>query len=244
MSAGRHLDFLLHEWPYDPEGPVVRLVKGRDGRDLLQMRVDLGILQMETVGRPDGAMPEGYPSLLDWLSQREVEDPEFEFDDDLCFEIEREFMQFYHRRMAWLRLQRYEQAIRDADHTLALMDLCRDHAPCEEWTMQHEQHRALVLFQRAQAAALEAVEQSRPHEAIREIDHALEGIAENYADLGWESEYESDELVLRLKHLRETIQSDFKIGKTLEDRLADAVAKEQYELAAKLRDEMARRENA
>ncbi|RMF44775.1 MAG: DNA helicase UvrBC [Planctomycetota bacterium] len=244
MSAGRHLDFLLQEWPYDPDEAVVRLVKGRDGRDLLQMRVDLGVLQMETSGRPDGARPEGYPTLLDWLSQREVEDPDFEFDDDLCYEIEREFMQFYHRRMAWLRLQRYEQAMRDADHTLALMDLCRDHSPCEEWTMQHEQHRALVLFQRAQAAALHAIEQSLPQVAIREIDDALLRIAENYADMGWESEYESDELVDRLKHLRETIRNDFQIGKTLEDQLAEAVAREQYELAAKLRDEMARRENA
>ena len=44
-----------------------------------------------------------------------------------CAEADREFIQFYHRRVAWLALGRHDKAIHDADHTLALMDFVRRH---------------------------------------------------------------------------------------------------------------------
>ena len=46
-----HIDPILRNWPYDPQTLSVRKVKGPDGRDVLQMRVDLGILQLEATGR-------------------------------------------------------------------------------------------------------------------------------------------------------------------------------------------------
>jgi hypothetical protein len=235
-----HLDELLENWPFDPESLCVRLLRGADGRDIIQLRVDLGILQLETTGRPDGMRPEGYPTLLDWLCKQEAEEPDFELDEATCIEIDREFVQFYHRRVAWLRLQRFHLAVRDADHTLALMDFCRDHSPCEEWTLQHEQHRAFVIFHRSQAAALQAIEEQLPEEAIVAINEGLALIEDNFEDMGWEDQYESDELVERLCDLRESLRNDFAIEKSLKDQLAEAVESEQYELAAQLRDEMAK----
>ena len=38
----------------------------RRGRGKVQLRVDLGILQMEMNGRPDGHRPEGFESWLDY----------------------------------------------------------------------------------------------------------------------------------------------------------------------------------
>ncbi len=239
-----HLDELLEQWPFEPDSLCVRLVKGTDGRDIIQLRVDLGILQLETTGRPDGLRPEGHHTLLDFLCTQEAEEPDFELDEDSCGEIDREFVQFYHRRVAWLRLQRFELAVKDADHTLALMDFCRDHSPCEEWTLQHEQHRAFVIFHRTQAAALSAIENQAPETAIEAINDGLELIEENFEDLGWEEHFESDELVERLMELRESLRNDFSIGKSLKEQLVEAVETEQYELAAQLRDEMAKRNTA
>jgi protein-arginine kinase activator protein McsA len=48
-------------------------------------------------------------------------------------------------------------------------------------------------------------------------------------------------MVQKLKQFRESLRSEYELGKTLPERLADAVATEQYELAARLRDEMAQR---
>ena len=122
------------------------------------------------------------------------------------------------------------------------MDFCREHSPGEDWSFQHEQHRAFVLFHRSQAAALSAIERQEPDMAVAAIDSGLEQIEENFIELGWQDQFESDELVERLVHLRESLKSDFQIEKSLQQQLAEAVELEQYELAAKLRDEMARQE--
>ncbi len=240
MRSDQHLDYLLKQWPFEPESLCVRLIKGADGRDIIQLRVDLGILQLETTGRPDGVHPEGHPTILDWLCHREARDPDFELDDETCVEIDREFVQFYHRRVAWLRLQKFGNAVRDADHTLALMDFCREHSQCEEWTLQHEQHRAFVIFHRSQAAALQAIEEQSAARAIEALNDGLELIEENFEEMGWEDQFESDELVNRLIDLRESLRQDFDIGKSLKEQLDEAVESEQYELAAQLRDELAR----
>lgn len=241
MNPGKHLDYLLQQWPFDPECVCVRLVKGCDGRDVVQLRLDLGILQLETNGRPDGQKPEGFDSMLDWLLAQEQQNPDFELDEETCVEIDREFVQFYQRRVAWLRLQHFERAVQDADHTLALMDFCRDHSPDEQWTLRHEQHRAFVIFHRTQAAALSCIEEESAEDAVNHVDQGLDLIRESFADMGWEDQFEEDELVQRLMQLRDSLRDEYSIGKTLRQRLADAVASEQYELAARLRDELTRR---
>jgi protein-arginine kinase activator protein McsA len=56
-----------------------------------------------------------------------------------------------------------------------------------------------------------------------------------------EEEFDEDEMVLQLIKLRDSLKEDY-VGPTLQERLAQAVQTEQYELAAKLRDELARRQ--
>ncbi|MEZ6135280.1 MAG: UvrB/UvrC motif-containing protein [Pirellulaceae bacterium] len=243
MRSDQHLDYLLQQWPFEPDSLCVRILKGADGRDVLQLRVDLGILQLETTGRPDGLRPEGHATMLDMLCQRESENPDFELDEESCVEIDREFVQFYHRRVAWLRLQRFEAAVCDADHTLALMDFCREHSPCEEWTLQHEQHRAFVIFHRSQAAALAAIEEGAAEDAVEAINDGLMQIEDNFEEMGWADAFESDELVCRLNELRDSLRADFHIGKSLKEQFEEAVQTEQYELAAELRDQLARRDS-
>jgi hypothetical protein len=38
---------ILQHWPYHPNNINVRLIEGADGKKKIQMRLDLGILQME-----------------------------------------------------------------------------------------------------------------------------------------------------------------------------------------------------
>ncbi|MBL0927979.1 MAG: UvrB/UvrC motif-containing protein [Phycisphaerales bacterium] len=57
---------LLNEWPYEPGQINVRVIEGEDGNPKIQMRLDLGLLQMEMTGRPDGQRPSGYESYLEY----------------------------------------------------------------------------------------------------------------------------------------------------------------------------------
>lgn len=238
-----HLDDLLKDWEFDPHTLNVRMVKGNDGRDVIQMRVDMGILQLETIARPDGQVIEGYPSYLEYLQETLLATPELVLDEDQCMEVDREFMQFYHRRICWLRLQYYNRAVMDADHTLRLMDVSERVSPDEDWTRSHEQYRPFVLFHRTQAAALGALEDNESgEEAVQAINIGLETIREFFTKHEAEEHFDEDELVVRLVELRETLRSEYEVGQTLREKLSTAVEQEQYELAAKLRDELNRRE--
>ena len=241
MSSYKGIDGILQNWEFDPHSLSVRLVKGDDGRDVIQMRVDLGVLQMETQGRPDGLTPNGFVTFLDSMLDIEKRDEDFVMDEDQCFEADREFVQFYHRRISWLRLQHYHRAVDDADHTLALMDVCRDHSPEEDWTMSHEQYRPFVLFHRTQASALAALEDSDAKEAVNEINRGIDAMRSVFEEHEADEEFDQDEMVLQLVKLRDSLKDEY-MGPTLQERLAQAVQSEQYELAAKLRDELARRQ--
>ena len=55
----RHdLTNFLRKWDYQPGELRVRRFKGRDGRPKIQLRVDLGVLQMEAEGRQRGSPEE------------------------------------------------------------------------------------------------------------------------------------------------------------------------------------------
>src|SRR5262249_41241489 len=131
----------------------------------------------------------------------------------------------------------------DADHTLAFMDLCKAHSPDEQWTLSHEQYRPFVLFHRTQAAALSQLDENQggPESAIQEINAGLDRMKKLFEEYEAEEEFEDDELVARLIELRESLREQFSIGRTLSEQLADAIKTEQYELAARLRDEIANR---
>jgi hypothetical protein len=242
MKRNMHLDDLLNGWEYNPSTLNVRLVTGKDGRDIIQMRVDMGVLQLETTGRPDGEQVEECETYLEYLQLVRLQESDRKLTDAECMEVDREFMQFYHRRICWLRLQYYHRAVMDADHTLRLMDLCEELSPDEEWTGAHEQYRPFVLFHRTQAEALGALEESSAEEAVQAISAGLDTIRDFFLQHDAEEHYEDDELVVRLVDLRETLRSEYSVGQTLKEKLTEAVEQEQYELAAKIRDELSRRD--
>jgi hypothetical protein len=144
--------------------------------------------------------------------------------------------------MCWLALRQYQKAIRDADHTLAFMDFVKRHSPSEEYLHAHEQYRGFVLFQRTQAAAALEVENNEPERAIREIHGGLDRIRAFYTSYGREEEMEEDGMVQHLRHIESTLRQQYEIDSTLEEQLDQAIADEDYERAARLRDEIKKRQ--
>ncbi len=61
---------LLNDWPFEPGRINVRQIDGDDGEPRIQVRLDLGLLQMNLDGRPDGGRPAGLESLLDYFEAR------------------------------------------------------------------------------------------------------------------------------------------------------------------------------
>jgi hypothetical protein len=244
--VSQDIDAALSGWEYKPGIVQARLARAADGRQVIQMRVDLGVLQMETTGRPDGARPHNFGSYFQYL-RREARIAEragrtFVLNEDQCQEAGREFVQFYHRRISWLHLRQYDRAIADADHTLAFMDFVREHSPGEEYTQAHEQHRGFVLFQRTQAAAAFMLEKAKPEDAIDEIRTGLEKLRDFFAGYEADEQMEEDGMVKHLRKIEASLRETHGIEATLQEQLDQAIAEEKYERAAELRDAILRRE--
>lgn len=243
MAKRHHIDNILRDWEYKPGMVMARRVKGVDGRELIQMRVEMGVLQLEVAGRPDGERPHGedtYFNYLDKLAKSQGGD--FLLTEEQCDEVDREFVQYYHRRICWLALREFRLAEADAEHTLRLMDLSSRFSPDEQWTLSHEQYRPFVMFHRIQASAVAELEDNGPEAAIEALNQGLADFEELYAKYEAEEELQDDELVARLTELRDSIREHYNVGRTLNEELAEAVAAEEYERAAKIRDQIARRE--
>jgi hypothetical protein len=243
MARRHDIDRILKEWPYEPGEISARVVRATDGREVLQMRVEMGVLQLEIEGRPDGQRPNGVETYYDYLKAVALKaGDDFELNPQQCLEADREFMQFYHRRVCWLALREFRRATSDADHTLAFMDFVREHSPNEEWTLSHEQYRPFVLFHRVQASTLAQLEEQGPEDAVQELDRGMQEFESLFEEFETEDDFEDDELVRRLVELRDTLREQYDLKPSLNEQLAKAVESEQYELAARLRDEITRRE--
>jgi len=240
------IDPVLREWAVEPGATQARLVTASDGRSVLQVRLDLGLLQLEVDGRPDGQRPHDFDSYFDYLNdaaqRRAKTGREFKLNASQCGEADREFVQYFQRRVAWLALREFDRAISDANHTLAFMDFVRDHSPNDEYRMAHEQFRGFVIFHRAQAAAAAAVERNNAEAAIDAVRDGLIRIRAFLAENDLEEHADEDTFVQELTKLEQSLRELHGIDETLEEQLAKAVANEQYETAARIRDALRQRQ--
>lgn len=237
---------ILKGWDHDPEDLQVRIVPGDDGCEKLQMRIDLGILQMELSGRPDGQRPDGAESLLDALEAQArklaAEGEDFTLEPESCALLMREGVQYYHRYVALFHLERYDLVARDTARNLHLFAFAVRHASRPRDRIQFDQYRPYVTMMHSRALGLAALERGDYKESLSRIDDGIAGIRAFLRDYEQE-ENESDCQELKfLLGWRRQVEQDRPIGpiERLEQQLDQAVATEDFEEAATIRDQIRR----
>ncbi|MCA1684465.1 MAG: UvrB/UvrC motif-containing protein [Planctomycetia bacterium] len=238
---------IVSGWDYEPDELQVRIVAGDDGRDKIQMRVDLGLYQMEISGRPDGARPEGFESLLEFheARAREAETDEgtgFALDPKDCGGLMREGIQYYHRYLAAFHLQRYDLVACDTERNLRLFAFVVRHAARQRDKIQFDQYRPYVTMMKTRALAHQALTLNDHATALAAIDEGVAAVRQFLRDYQQsENEAECMELGFLLRWRRE-VEAERPVGpvERLEQQLALAVALEEYEEAARLRDQLQR----
>lgn len=235
---------ILDGWGYRPGMISARKVEGSDGRAKIQLRLDMGLLQMEWQGRPDGQTPHGRPSLLSHYKslarkQERAGRPEaFVLSAEDCVALHLECLQYYHRRLAFFELKEFEGARRDAEHTLQTMDLVKAHASSPEYVQAFEQHRALVLAHRTRADVWISLRAGRVEEALGRIEQGIRRIEEYLMASQEEGMVEGAVEVEFLRRWAGEIREDRPVspGQRLRAELDRAVRDEDFERAAELRD--------
>lgn len=246
-SMSLDLANLLRDWPYEPGQITVRVIEGDDGEPKVQMRLDLGLIQMEVSGRPDGQRPHGYESFLDYyeamLEEYEPTDEEDQFvlTGEDCRLLREEAVQYYHRYVSLMILGDYMGVFRDTTRNMRVLDLCRDYAEGEDDQTVLEQFRAYLLMMQSRALASQSIADNEANGALFALDHGLEGIRVVMQEQGRsEEEYEGSSEVQVMRGMRNELIRKLPASQRTElaQRLEDAIAAENYELAAILRDEL------
>ena len=245
-SMSFDISALLDEWDYQPGQVVVRKFRGKDGVDKIQLRVDLGLLQMNAQGRPDSKRPFGHESLMEhfeeqlarWRREHAGDDKSFCLTAEDCAKLQQEAIQYHHRYICLFQLEEFDAVIRDADRNLKVFDFVQRFAASEELVWSLQQFRPQLLMMRIRARGAMALKNNRYDEVVRIVEEGLEEIRQFYREHERQDLLEASGEIQSLELWLQEIQSRRPLTprEKLESALNDAVRAEIYEEAARVRD--------
>ena len=232
---------ILRDWPVK-DGNVRKLV-GDDGRDKIQVRVLInnfhGILQFDCDGRPDGETPHGHPFALDFYEEeRRKHAGPFTLTHEQAQELLAESSMTYQRYVLLLQMGDFRRVIRDTERNMRVFRFLNQHAEKEEDRTALEKWWPYILRVHATAQALERLQQkdfAGARQAVQEARAKIEQL-DRLDDETFQSEF--DRSMEALNELEKSIDKDRPLSQIerLERLRDEAVAEENYELAARLRD--------
>ena len=242
----RDLRTILEGWDFEPGKISVRKIIGCDGREKIQTRIDLGVLQLECAGRPDGARPHGYPCLLDYHDERlrrhtetAGDDDDFVLSSEDCRALRHEAYLYYQRYLSLFVLEEFDGVERDTARNLRVIDLCARYGATEQDRTLLQQQRGYVLMMHTRACAYLALARKQPDAALTLVE---KGLADLEALCGGDGEERWANEISTLETLRREVLEKLPDNAPvkLKSELEWAVAMEDYERATELRDRLER----
>ena len=243
---------ILNDWPYEPGQITARRIRGDDGSDKVQLRLEMGLMQMELTGRPDGMKPLGHDSYLEYHQaqlQRFLDagtEDGFALDDQACQDLRNEGMLFYHRYLAAFVLEDFPLVLADARHSLTMMDLIRKYAAEESDKFLIEQYRPYVLAMRARATAQMLLGENDPRGALEAVAETIGEIGDCLRQFHPDGDLPPSSELAILQALADEIEAQVPVDPAtkLHGQIEEALAEERYEDAAMLRDQLRRLNDA
>src|SRR4051812_2616479 len=249
----KDIGHILKGWEYEAGTIKVRRITGNEGQAKLQMRLDLGLLQMEMDGRPDGVRPHGCESLLDYFEKRLKEHRKkngtelgFHLNPAHCQSLREEALMYYHRYLSLFVLGEFLGVARDTARNLRVLDLCGKYASDEQDRLVLEQYRPYIIMMNARALASIEFDANDFRRALAIVKRGLKDIRRFFARFGQEEAYSHSNEVRILKRFGREIRKKLPVDplKVLQLQLNRAVKEERYEEAARLRDEIEKQKPA
>jgi hypothetical protein len=236
------LNSVLKDWPHESGAIKVRRIIGLDGREKLQLRIDLGVLQMELTGRPDGQRPHGCESLLIYHQLRaaraEEKGENYELTTEQCAELQQEGIQYYHRYLSLFQLNDFAGVVRDTQRNLDLFTFVTEHTNREEVAWSLQQFRPYVLMMNTRARSSILLAQGKFGEAMNEIERGRDKIMDFFQKSNFPELAAKSSEIQFLEEWLEEVRAKRPLSRIeiMEREMKTAVAKELYEKAAQLRD--------
>ena len=238
------LNDLLRDWPHEPGQIKVRKILGTDHKEKIQLRIDLGLIQMEMNGRPDGLEPYDCESLLEYHTRRaeraKKKNEDYELTTEEVGELQQEGIQYYHRYISLFQLNDFLGVIRDTARNLEMFEFVAEHSTNEDLAWSVEQFTPYVRMMNTRAKAAIAIEREKHADACALIEKGMEDIRAFYEKTeNIEMIQQSPELSF-LQEWLEEIRANTPLTKLekMQREMDRAIAQEAYEKAAELRDQI------
>ena len=250
------MSIILDGWPFDEveEANNVRKIVGLDGRLKLQIRLRDGAIQWEVDARPDGTRPYGCDSVLDYCLrlarahaalQSAPRDAGFELPEGLLEELDEELQAYANRRQAFLLISDYEHTLRDARHCLAILDVIGRHVTDSGTVFHYDRRRPQALLDLARAEALLRIQQQQLQSAIQALTRGIDGIEQFHHRHSLSEKITRNRERRLLIDFRRSLRERYNIPltdpellQTLQAEQQVAIERENYEMAARLRDKI------
>jgi hypothetical protein len=206
------------------------------------LRIDLGVLQMELTGRPDGVRPHGCESLLEYHQTRAEKalqrGENYELTLEQCAELQQEGIQYYHRYLSLFQINDFAGVVRDTQRNLDLFDFVSEHTNREELSWNMQQFRPYVLMMNTRARASILLAQGKFPEAMREIQRGRDAIAGFFERSNFPELVAKSSEISFLDEWLEEVRAKRPLSKleVMQREMEMAIAKELYERAAEIRD--------
>jgi hypothetical protein len=209
---------ILRAWPSSGDTVPVRLIRSDRG-EAIQFRIDAGLVQLAATGDPESGDP--LPAdgrALDGAGMRRLASMMFQ------------------RAQAWMRLDRASACVADCERLVRLV-MSRDARAWGDAADGLQLMAGSAILLRARAEASEAVRARDPRAALASIDRALSHLAELDTPGAEALVHHGERLLQGMRGmLVPKLPGSQRVE--LEARLRSAIAAENFELAAILRDEL------
>lgn len=234
---------LLQEWDYKPGQVIARRFTAKDG-DKVQLRVDLGVLQMNVEGRPDGKKPLGSESWFHVYQKRAAaaaeSGQEFHLGTEDCSRLQQEAIQYHHRYICFFQLQDFEGVERDCARNLEVFEFVDAHAESDDLAWGLIQFTPQLLMMQTRARCEDHLKAKRHQSAILAVEDGVAAIEAFYRKQEREDLLEQSGELASLRHRLEEVrrQPPEDPLERLRMDLAEAIRQEDYERAAQVRDQL------
>ncbi len=231
---------ILNEWEYE-EGKNIRIIHTDSGRDVIQVRETMGISQCELDGRPDGKNIPCFSTFLELILSREKKEKcSFYLSCEDIKNLESENKLFYYRYLLCFQINDYARVVRDTEHNLAICRIIDLYCDSKDVRTNVLQYKPFLVKMNAISRAMISLQKNIKILAKQILESAvitLRSMPEiNSSVFILEKSRSIDYLESAIKHL-DAEKKCFTVDVLLRE-LDSAVALENYEKAAELRDKI------
>lgn len=230
---------ILEEWEYSEENNI-RIIHTDSGKAVLQVRELMGISQYELDGRPDGRKEGIFDSYLEYIIEREKKDGgKFTLSGKDVAELEAESRLFYYRYLLCFQLNDFARVVRDTSHNLEICRIVDIYSKDMKVKLGILQYRPFLIKMNAISRAMISLQKNIKILAKQILESAVTTLR-TMPDLN--ASVYMLEKSRSINYLESAIRQLDAGEKTLLDTLVmeldRAVALENYEKAAELRDKI------